>query len=57
MKSIGKSLQFFGLVALPVAIMLQFTNSIGTKELLIAMLFGAAAFWLGRIIEGSAGGG
>jgi len=52
MRLIGRSLQIFGLVALPVSMVLQLQNSIGAGPMLLLMVFGAAAFYLGRILEG-----
>lgn len=58
MRALGKNFQFAGLVVLPLAILLELTgilgDEFGLKEMLIAMCFGIAAFYLGRLIEGYA---
>ena len=58
MKSFGKFLQITGLVLLPAAILMELANVLGRNgvaEMLIMLVAGAAAFWLGRLIEGYAG--
>ena len=55
MGTIGKSLQLLGLVILPAAVVLEFSGRLGRNglsEMLLMMLFGAAAFQLGRYLEG-----
>ncbi|MBX9788346.1 MAG: hypothetical protein K2Y37_05480 [Pirellulales bacterium] len=52
MRLIGRSLQVFGLVVLPVSMVLQLQNTIGAGPMLLMMVFGAAAFYMGRILEG-----
>lgn len=55
MKSLGKLLQIAGLILLPVAILMELSNSLGRNglaEMLYMLIAGAAAFWLGRLIEG-----
>jgi hypothetical protein len=58
MRSIGRLLQIFGLVVLPLAMFMQLSGQlqerIGVDRMLIMMVCGAAAFWLGRILEGYA---
>jgi len=61
LRSFGKSLQLAALVILPVAMVIQLTREMrATTELtnlsvmLIFLVFGAALFGLGRIIEGYA---
>ncbi len=57
MKSFGKFLQIAGLVLLPVAILMELSNALGRSgvaEMLIMLVAGATAFWLGRLIEGHA---
>ena len=58
MRSIGRLLQIFGLVLLPLAMYMQLSDvlqeRIGIDRMLIMLICGAAAFWLGRIIEGYA---
>ncbi len=55
MKSIGQFLQLTGLVILPVAMYMEVTGNLGRKgvsEMVILLVFGAAAFGVGRIVEG-----
>ena len=57
MKSLGKLLQLFGLVLLPLAMVMEMSNMLGRNgiaEMLIMLVAGAAAFILGRLIEGYA---
>ena len=61
LRSFGKSLQFLALVILPVAMVIQLSREMrATTEvtnlsvMLIFLVFGAAMFVLGRIIEGYA---
>lgn len=55
---LGRSLQLFALVLLPVAIVLELTGllgrSFGLNEMLIMLIAGSAAFLLGRLVEGYA---
>lgn len=53
-RSIGRGLQLLALVALPLAMVLQILNRVTLGQMLMVMVGGAAAFWLGRIIEGYA---
>jgi hypothetical protein len=60
MRTLGKLLQVAGLVLLPVACLQELsTGSIGRSSglatMLLLMVFGALAFWLGRLMEGFAG--
>jgi hypothetical protein len=51
----GRTLQTLGLVALPVGMFLEITGSLGRRsiaDLLLIMIFGFAAFHLGRMLEG-----
>jgi hypothetical protein len=53
----GRVLQILGLVMLPLGIILELTGQLGRRgvaELLLIMVFGFAAFHLGRVIEGYA---
>ncbi len=52
MRLLGRLLQIFGLVLLPVAMVLQLQDTIGAGPMLGMMVFGAAAFYMGRILEG-----
>jgi hypothetical protein len=58
MRAFGRLLQIAGLVLLPLAMVLQLTDSLGralhVSEMLIMLLFGVAAFYAGRIVEGYA---
>jgi hypothetical protein len=54
---LGRTLQILGLVILPVGIVLELTGKLGRRgvaELLLIMVFGFAAFHLGRYLEGLA---
>ena len=53
-RSIGRGLQLLALVALPQAMVMQVANRLSLGQMLLIMVAGAAAFWLGRIIEGYA---
>jgi|EndMetStandDraft_3_1072993.scaffolds.fasta_scaffold674348_1 hypothetical protein len=60
MRSIGKFLQVLGLVLLPFGMMMQLTAGVRAptgggftvSAMLLIMVLGAAAFGLGRIVEG-----
>jgi hypothetical protein len=56
MRRIGRLLQVAGLVLLPVSMALEMSGAggemFGTREMLVMLLFGVAAFYFGRIIEG-----
>lgn len=58
MQSFGKSLQFFALVLLPLAVMMEMTGALGrdrgVADMLVMMVFGVACFGVGRIMEGYA---
>ena len=57
MKSVGRSLQIFALVLLPLGIAMQLIGAlgrIGVDQMLIMLVCGAVAFSLGRLIEGYA---
>jgi hypothetical protein len=57
MKSLGKLLQVGGLVLLPVAMLMELTGMLGDRaltQMLLMLVVGAAAFILGRLIEGYA---
>ena len=54
---IGRGLQFLGLAILPIGMVLELMGKLGRRglaELLLIMVFGFAAFHLGRYIEGYA---
>ena len=50
----GRQLQVLGLVVLPLAILLQVSNSISVSLMLGLAVMGFALFWIGRILEGYA---
>jgi hypothetical protein len=56
MRAVGKLLQILGLILLPLAIVLELTKDFGLpftlKDMLLMLVFGAAAFYLGRVMEG-----
>ena len=57
MKSLGKLLQIAGLVLLPLAMLMEISDLLsrrGVAEMLLMLIAGAAAFGLGRLIEGYA---
>ncbi len=58
MQLIGRLLQHAGLIALPVAIVLELSKllgrSFGLSQMLIMLVFGFCAFQLGRYLEGYA---
>ena len=60
MKVLGKALQLVGLVLMPVAMTLELTGALGRDsgiaDMLLMLAFGAAAFTLGRFVEGYAAG-
>ena len=59
-RSFGRLLQLIGLAILPVFIVLELIGSLGREsrvaDLLLAMVFGLALFYVGRIVEGYARG-
>ena len=58
MRAVGKLLQILGLILLPLAIVLELTKDFGLpftlRDMLLMLVFGAAAFYLGRVMEGYA---
>lgn len=59
MKVLGKFLQLAGLIILPLAIVMQLGGvlvRIGLDQMIFMMVAGVTAFYLGRYIEGYAGG-
>jgi hypothetical protein len=60
MKAIGRLLQILGLILLPLAVLFELINDFGfpfgLRDMLVMLVFGAAAFYLGRLMEGYAGG-
>ncbi len=53
---VGRLLQIVGLIVLPLSMVMQLTDSlgraIGVSQMVVMMVFGAAAFFLGRMLEG-----
>ena len=58
MQIVGRLLQHAGLIALPVAILLELSKllgrSFGLSQMLIMLVFGFCSFQLGRYLEGYA---
>ena len=58
MKTTGRLLQQVALIALPLSMLLELTGlmgrSFGLSEMLVMLVFGIAAFFLGRMLEGYA---
>ena len=57
LKSLGRVLQIGGLILLPLGIFMELSGQLGRRgvaELLVMLVAGAAAFVLGRFIEGYA---
>lgn len=55
MGTIGRWLQILALILLPLAIILELSGQLGRNplsDLLMITLFGATAFYLGRVLEG-----
>lgn len=59
MKALGRFLQFAGLLALPLSMFLELTGTLGrfyVSNMVTMMVFGVAAFYLGRLLEGYGSG-
>src|SRR5689334_1027359 len=54
MAGIGRLLPLVGLIAPPLAIVLQLQNAISLGQMLLMTVAAASAFWIGRIVEGYA---
>ena len=58
MRSFGRSLQFFALVLLPLAMLLELSGSLGRgrgiADMLLLLGLGISCFGIGRIVEGYA---
>lgn len=56
MRTLGRNLQRFALYLLPIAMVLEISGalgrSFGLSQMLLMLLFGMAAFGLGRYLEG-----
>ena len=59
MRAFGRMLQILGLVLLPLSMAMELTGSLGrgfgVSDMVIMLIFGTAAFWVGRMVEGYAG--
>jgi hypothetical protein len=59
MRQLGRLLQVLGLILLPAAMVLELTRvlgpTFGVRHMLVTLLFGAAMFFLGRLMEGYGG--
>lgn len=58
MKTLGRSLQIIGLVLLPLSMIMEATGTLdrstGVSDMVIMLIAGATAFFIGRIVEGYA---
>lgn len=58
MRFLGKTLQLVGLLILPLAMAMQLSDLLGralhVSQMVFMMLFGVAAFSIGRLVEGYA---
>jgi hypothetical protein len=49
-------MQWLGLTILPLAVFLELSRAVsqsfGVRQMLVMLVFGAALFWLGRLLEG-----
>ncbi|REJ68591.1 MAG: hypothetical protein DWQ31_07470 [Planctomycetota bacterium] len=58
MRALGRSLQIAGLLLLPLSMIMQLTNVLGRtihlSEMVIMLVAGVTAFYLGRLLEGYA---
>lgn len=58
MRTIGRLLQQIGLFALPLAILMELSGTLGrdsgVADMLILMVFGFISFSIGRVLEGYA---
>lgn len=57
MRLVGRGLQLLALVLLPLSMVLEMTGhlgrSFGLSQMVIMLVFGMCAFYLGRILEGT----
>jgi hypothetical protein len=60
MRTIGRFLQLVGLIVLPASMFLELAGGLdrafGVSEMVVMLVFGVAAFGIGRLVEGYAGG-
>jgi hypothetical protein len=52
--AVSRILQYAGLIAPPVSIVLQLMGAVDVRNMLLILVAGLAAFWLGRLLEGYA---
>lgn len=56
MRTLGRLLQWLGLVLLPASMLLELTHalgpSFGVRDMLVMLVFGVCSFYLGRYFEG-----
>ena len=52
MSALGRLLQFAAMLLLPAAMVVQLFGGLSVGQLLVALVFGVAAFYLGRMLEG-----
>lgn len=57
MRSLGRALQMFAMILLPLGMVLELTGNLdqrrfGVSDLLVVMGFGIACFGIGRVFEG-----
>lgn len=63
MRQLGRLLQHLGLVLPPLGIVLQLLRDgngqplLSVGQMLVMLVAGVSAFWIGRILEGYASGG
>lgn len=56
MRAFGRFLQLAALLMLPLAMVVQLFGGLRPAQLLVALVCGVAAFYLGRVIEGYSAG-
>jgi len=56
MKALGRLMQMLGLVLLPLSMVMEITGGLGrpfgVSDMVVTLVFGAAAFGAGRLLEG-----
>jgi hypothetical protein len=53
--ALGRSLQFLGLLILPIAMASQLVGEVGEGKMLLIALGGAAVFYVGTLVQPHAG--
>lgn len=56
MRVLGRVLQHAALALPPLSILLQLTSTISLGQMLVMLVASVSAFYLGRLLEGYAGG-